>query len=74
MIRRFVYFNKIEDFDIFAIQSTVISVFHTSAYMTVLLQRFIVRWGYVAGHRGIVGNEGADELARAGAIMYSRDQ
>ena len=42
--------------------------------MTVLLQRFIVRWGYVAGHRGIVGNEGADELARAGAIMYSRDQ
>ncbi|XP_022919062.2 ribonuclease HI [Onthophagus taurus] len=29
-----------------------------------------IKWEYVAGHKGIEGNEGADQLARKGALNY----
>lgn len=31
-----------------------------------------IKWNYVEAHKGIHGNEMADELAKAGAVMYSK--
>ncbi|XP_022828099.1 ribonuclease H1-like isoform X2 [Spodoptera litura] len=31
-----------------------------------------IKWNYVEAHRGIHGNEMADELAKAGAAMYNK--
>lgn len=31
-----------------------------------------IKWVYVEAHKGIHGNERADQLAKAGAAMYSK--
>lgn len=33
--------------------------------------RLDVKWNYVEAHRGVHGNEMADQLAKAGAMLYS---
>lgn len=35
---------------------------------------FIIRWGYVTAHKGVYGNEAADRLAKAGAVLYKREK
>lgn len=37
-----------------------------------LQHKLQIKWNYVEAHRGIHGNEMADQLAKAGAAMYKK--
>lgn len=37
-----------------------------------LQHKLNVKWNYVEAHRGVYGNEMADQLAKAGAAMYKK--
>ena len=45
---------------------------HDFIYVFFKFQSLCVRWGYVTAHKGIRGNEGADELAKSGATRFNR--
>lgn len=37
-----------------------------------LQHKLQIKWNYVEAHRGIHGNEMADQLAKAGAALYKK--
>lgn len=37
-----------------------------------LQHKLQIKWNYVEAHRGVHGNEMADQLAKAGAAMYRK--
>lgn len=40
--------------------------------LDILQKKLNVKWNYVEAHRGVYGNEMADQLAKAGAAMYNK--